>query len=966
MTQWYYFLSKSKYIYRISNNTIYSCKTCHLLSFSTVSVASETAKQSLITGRRILDQYNLLKKQYPGFLLFLRIGDFYETFLEDAKTAAQLLGIALARAHGYKTKGQELPMAGVPFWAFDSYLHRLVKAGIRVAVADQIFDSNDKNSRKVSGRAVTRLVTPGTLIEDDLLRPSENNYLACLLVENDANSEGKIGISWLDISTGDFQCALESTSSIQEAMNAIAPSELLIREDQYTAIQSIVPNLSQFCTISPISLQDTPLKNEQWTPFAFSLKDASSLFEMKKRKLLSDLNVVAMSELEQQSCAILLMYVETTLSGQLPFLSSLAQSPVSTFMRMDVATRKALEISRRMNMHEDGQKGSLLAAIRKTLTSPGSRLLAMRLNSPLLCQKSIEERLNAVEYLCQHKELTKTLREKLVKCPEYERPLQRLFLQRGSPRDLHDLGVTCLQASSMKDLFYENMKDSPSYLRQQVNKLRGLDSIANLLLSCISENAPRNLSTHAATGKKTQLFGEGCIMVGYDAELDRLRQMRDDLLNRIQELEQKYQQQTGMDSLKIRYNYNLGFIIEVIRSRNNVNMDEKAFYPIRLPTKSTNATVLRYRTQELSIVERELNGIVEQIQNTEDAVFRDINHQVNQHAYEIREMAGALAEIDVTCALATLAMERHFCRPSFVEGQIFVVNDGRHATLEHRQFDRKQVEPPSVLIPNDCFLNGQHGKLWLITGPNMAGKSTFLRQNAIIAILAQIGSFVPASSAQLSMIDRIFCRVGASDDIYDGQSTFMMEMNETANILKNATGHSLVIMDEVGRGTSMLEGLAIAQAIVEYLHDQIGCRTLFATHFHELTKLEHHLKMLSCCYSEAILLENNQELCFTYKIRKGAVQHSYASKIAALAGLPSSLIQRTEQIVQHLLESKNLSSKTFWYQWIEQLEQLDFDAISPHQAIGLLKKWRKESQEWKKGIMKYERKEDTANEELDR
>ncbi|GJD06209.1 DNA mismatch repair protein MutS [Galdieria sulphuraria] len=843
------------------------------------NAAKDNRKLALVSGRRILDQYNNLKRQYPGFLLFLRIGDFYETFLEDARTASQLLGIALARAHGYKTKGQELPMAGVPFWAFDSYLQRLVKAGIRVAIADQVFDGKDKSSRKVTGRAISRLVTPGTLTEEDLLQPSENNFLACVIFETGTLSNW-IGLCWLDISTGNFQCALETSHSIQEAIHSISPSEILVLENHYEILQRTLPNIDNRCTVSPISFRNTYLENHSdWKQVVFSMEETLSSFQDKKKKLLSSLDISSISELEKEACGLLLLYVERTLAGELPFLSSICKSPVSTFMRMDMATRKVLEISRRMNSSDDSQRGSLLAAIRKTQTTPGARLLAMRVNAPLTCKKSIEERLDAVELLCRHPHLLERLRKVLKNCPEFERPLQRLFMKRGSPRDLLDLGVTFQQVSDIKKLLDEI--ELPDYLQYLLRKFQNHEKLKLLLDSCISENAPKSFSSHSATWKRTQLFGEGYIVTGYHSELDSLRGRKDELLRSLKELEIEYQKWTSTDSLKINFNSNL----------------------------------------DCHLLNEQLNMITDQIQELEDSIFDKVTEQVTQHAHDIREMLGALAELDVSCALAALALERNFCRPLFVEPEnanIFHVKDGRHATLEHRQLDRRTDETFSM-IPNDCFLDKHN---------------------------AQIGSFVPASNVKMSIVDRIFCRVGASDDIYGGQSTFMLEMNETANILKHATKNSLVIMDEVGRGTSMLEGLAIAQSIVEYLHDHIGCRTLFATHLHELASLREKLTSVACYYSEAFLLKETESLCFTYKVLKGSMQCSYASKVAELADMPTPVVRRTNELLKgwktNALSEQHMD---LFRMWIEKLKNIDLDALSPREATNLLMQWKGQLQQ---------------------
>ncbi|GJQ12601.1 hypothetical protein GpartN1_g4392.t1 [Galdieria partita] len=909
------------------------------------NAARDNRKLALVPGRRILDQYNSLKKQYPGFLLFLRIGDFYETFLEDARTASQLLGIALARAHGYKTKGQELPMAGVPFWAFDSYLQRLVKAGIRVAIADQVFDKKDKSSRKVTGRAISRLVTPGTLTEEDLLQPSENNFLACMIFQTETLSSW-IGLCWLDISTGNFQCALETSHSIQEAIHSISPSEILVLENHYEILQKTIPYIDSHCTISPISFRNTYLENHRnWTQVVFSMEETLSSFQDKKRKLLSCLDISSMSELEKEACGLLLLYVERTLAGKLPFLSSISKSPVSTFMRMDMATRKVLEISRRMNSSDDSQRGSLLAAIRKTQTTPGTRLLAMRLNAPLTCKKSIEERLDAVELLCRHPHLLERLRQVLKNCPEFERPLQRLFIKRGSPRDLLDLGVTFQQVSDIKRLL--DGIELPDYLQHLLRKFQNHEEMRILLESCISENAPKSFSSHSATWKRSQLFGESYVVTGYHSELDSLRKKKDELLSTLKDLEVEYQKLTSTDSLKINFNSNLGFVVECTNAVDYNLFDERIFHRLP-PSQRAGINAYRFRTDKVNEIQNKLSMITDQIQELEDSIFDKVSAQVIQNAHEIREMAGALAELDVSCALAALALEKNFCRPVFVEpehGNLFQVKDGRHATLEHRQFD-KQTDETFSMIPNDCFLDKQNGLLWIITGPNMAGKSTFLRQNAVIAILAQIGSFVPASSVKLSIVDRIFCRVGASDDIYGGQSTFLLEMNETANILKHATKNSMVIMDEVGRGTSMIEGLAIAQSIVEYLHDHIGCRTLFATHFHELASLRDKLASVACYYSEAFLLKETESLCFTYKVLKGSMQYSYASKVAELADMPQAVVKRTNELLKvwrtHALSEQHMY---LFRMWIEKLKNIDMDALSPREATHLLMQWKAQLRE---------------------
>ena len=865
-------------------------------------------------------QYLASKRAYPDCLLFYRMGDFYELFFEDAVKAAKALDIALTKRGQHS--GQDIPMCGVPAHAMDGYLAKLIRSGFKVAVCEQMEDPAEAKKRggakAVVRREVIRVVTPGTITEDALLDARRHNYLVAL-----ADAGGEIGLAWLDMSTGDFHTQPISALELGAALARLDPGEILLAD-------RLLRDVKLFELFNDWKSALSPLPNPRFDS------------ENGRRRLEKLYGVQALegfggfSRAELAAAGALVDYVETTQQGKLPRLSPPKRLARGAVLEIDAATRRNLELMRNLGGE---RQGSLLSAIDRTRSGAGARLLAAWLAAPLTDPPDIAARQDMVAYFVAQEDLRETLRERLRRVPDMERALSRLSLGRGGPRDLAAVRDALVEAAALRQKLESPPKLGalPAALAENVRNLGHQAELVDRLTRALAEELP----LIARDG--------GFIAPRYEPELDELRMLRDASRRLIVDLESRYRGETGISALKIRHNNVLGYYIETTATHADKLLKDAA----RFIHRQTMASAMRFTTVELGDLEQRIATAADKALAIELALFADLVGEVTARAEAIALAAGALATLDVAAALAELAAEGRYCRPLVDGSTAFDIKGGRHPVVEQAL----QRNASGSFVANDCDLS-ESQRLWLVTGPNMAGKSTFLRQNALIVLLAQMGSFVPAASAHIGAVDRLFSRVGAADDLARGRSTFMVEMVETAAILNQATDHSLVILDEIGRGTATFDGLSIAWAALEHLHEINRCRALFATHYHELTSLAAKLPALA---PHAMRVKEWQhEIVFLHEIAPGAADRSYGIHVAKLAGLPPAVVARAESVLETLEQGEQagalarladdlpLFSATVKQSAPEkgpsELEQalaaINPDELSPKEALELLYKLR--------------------------
>lgn len=840
-------------------------------------------KSAIVTPMMV--QFMEIKQANPGSLLFYRMGDFYEMFFEDAVTAAAALDITLTKRG--KHLGEDIPMCGVPVHSADAYLERLIRQGHRVAVCEQTespAEAKKRGPKSVVHREVVRLVTPGTLTEDTLLDARQHNYLAALAR---IGASSKLGLSWADVSTGDFYvCELEA-SALGAELARLRPGELLVAENlaQEDLVQHALGGREGVIT---------PLQASQFD----SVRG--------ERRLKEILNVAALdafgtfSRVELAAAGALVDYLELTQVGRMPVMKAPKQIRSGTTMVMDAATRANLELTRTMSGEP---KGALLATLDRTVTGPGARVLAERLNAPLTQVSQIHRRQDALAYLLADVHLRGDLRLALKAVPDMARALSRLSLGRGGPRDLaamkdglhaaHHIASRLGQVLSGPTGERASVLDLPEQL-QIIHE--AIDNTAAALVDLLLNALSADLPLLARDG--------GFIAKGYNPPLDECRALRDQSRQIVAGLQIKYAEETGITALKVKHNNVLGYHIDV-PERHAAKLLAEPYSDSYIHRQSLASSV-RFTTVELSELATRIAEAGGRALAIEQDLFDQLVSETMQQVSIISAAADALAQLDVTAALAELAQEKRYSRPK-VDGTLaFEIKGGRHPVVE----GALEAAGHGPFVANDCDLSADKGsnhRLWLLTGPNMAGKSTFLRQNALIAIMAQMGSYVPASHAHIGIVDQLFSRVGAADDLARGRSTFMVEMVETAAILNQASPHSLVILDEIGRGTATFDGLSIAWAAVEHLHEVNTCRSLFATHYHELTSLTQKLPHLANATMK--VKEWEGDVIFLHEVAPGAADRSYGIQVAKLAGLPASVIARAHEVLA-ALESGDEGART--------------------------------------------------------
>jgi DNA mismatch repair protein MutS len=826
----------------------------------------ETAKKAADKVTPMMAQYLELKADHQDSVLFYRMGDFYELFFEDAVKASAALDITLTKRG--KHLGEDIPMCGVPVHAADAYLERLIRKGFRVAVCEQTenpAEAKKRGAKSVVRREVVRLVTPGTLTEETLLDARSHNFLAALAR---TAAGGTLGLAYADVSTGDF-CVTEVTADgLGAELARLDPGEIIVPQALF-ADEAIAFTLSMQSAV-------TPLPGERFD----STRAERRLKETLKVGALDAFGTFSRAELG--AAGALVDYLDLTQVGRMPALKPPAHVRLNASLAMDAATRANLELTRTLS----GEKaGSLLATIDRTVTGAGGRELGTRLSAPLTDVAEIGARQDAIAYLLDERDLRSRVRSDLNAAPDMARALSRLSVDRGGPRDLAGIrdGLTQAHelAARLKLADQSRLPDELGFV------LQALDACAASLNDLLSQALSNDLPLLARDG--------GFIAKGYHAALDETRTFRDESRRVIARLQSKYATETEISALKVKHNNVLGYFIEVsprfADSLMVAPLNETYIH------RQTMANAVRFTTLELSELAEKLSRAGAQALELELDVFAKLVAAVLDESATIARAADALGNLDVAAALAELAEEKRWVRPHVDGSLAFDIKGGRHPVVE-AALDKANDGP---FVANDCDLSAdtrEARRLWLLTGPNMAGKSTYLRQNALIAILAQMGSFVPADEASIGVVDRLFSRVGAADDLARGRSTFMVEMIETAAILNQAGPHALVILDEIGRGTATFDGLSIAWAAVEHLHEVNRCRSLFATHYHELTAL--HEKLDHLANATMKVKEWNGDVVFLHEVAAGAADRSYGIQVAKLAGLPTAVIERAHDVLAAL------------------------------------------------------------------
>lgn len=849
----------------------------------------------------MMQHYLQTKEEYPDCILFYRLGDFYEMFFEDAKIVSRELELTLTG----KSCGQEerAPMCGVPFHAYESYMNRLVAKGYKVAICEQMEDP--KQAKGMVRREVIRVVTPGTNINEQALDEGKNNYIMCIVSLSD-----QFGVATADVTTGDFFVTeVDSKRRLLDEIYKFSPTEVVCNEALF---------------MSGLDIDD--LKNRVgivlYSLGHWYFDDSLCENTLKEHFRVNSLEGLGLADLECGMIASgsLLKYLYETQKNSLEQISAIHPYTTGKFMVLDSSTRRNLELVE--TLREKAKRGSLLWVLDKTKTAMGARMLRSFVEQPLIEKEEIEGRLDAIEELMQRAIDREELREYLNPVYDLERLLTRITYQSANPRDLTAFKSSIGMIPHIRGILLELQSKEIQGICEDMDTL---EDLYTLIDAAIEEEPPITVREG------------GIIKDGYHEEIDRLREAKSQGKNWLAELEAKEREKTGIKNLKIKFNKVFGYYLEVTNSF-------KDLVPDYYTRKQTLTNAERYITPELKEMEDMILGAEDKLVQLEYELFRELREQIAKNVVRIQKTAKALAKIDVFASLALISEQNHYCRPSLNQNGRIDIKNGRHPVVE------KMINN-DMFIANDTYLDNQKNRISVITGPNMAGKSTYMRQTALIVLMAQIGCFVPAETADIGIVDRIFTRVGASDDLASGQSTFMVEMTEVANILRNATGNSLLILDEIGRGTSTFDGLSIAWAVVEHISNPklLGAKTLFATHYHELTELEGKLDNVNN-YCIAVK-EKGDDIVFLRKIVKGGADKSYGIQVAKLAGVPDSVIERAKEIAEELgrhdivdfteilSNKKNSATK----KKKEHLDEVDltqmslFDAVNDNDIIEELK-----------------------------
>ncbi len=856
----------------------------------------------------MMDQYQEAKGRHPGMLLLFRMGDFYELFYDDAVVASRVLGLTLT------SRDKVIPMAGFRHQDLETYLRKLLQAGHRVAVCDQVEDPAE--AKGLVKREVTRVVTPGTLTEDDLLDPRQSNFLVALAPAG----KGAVGAAWVDLSTGQFQAADVPRDKTADELGRLAPAEVLCSEapGPTAEINRALEGLREY--LPNLSVTARP----DWTFDNDSARAA----------LMHHFGVATLAGFgfdDHQPClsaaGALLLYLRETLKAGLGHLTKLRPRAGDQFLFLDEVTRRSLELTR--TLRDGGRAGSLLAVLDRTVTPMGARLLQEWIVAPLADRAAIDARLDAVAELKDEHALRQELRARLSEAFDLQRLTARVSTGRASPRDLAAVGRTLALLPRIK----------AKVTARRAGLLRDLEARLELCPDLREAIETALVDAPPLTAKEG-----GVIRRGYDAALDELHAITRDGKEWIARFQADEITRTGISSLKVGFNQVFGYYIEITHTHGSRVPDN---YERRQTLKNAE----RYVTPELKEYEEKVLSAEEKIHQREYELFVALRERTAAQTGRLLQAGEVLAGLDVLAALAELAAERGYCRPELTDEPVLRVRDGRHPVLD-------QTMPPGTFVPNDLTMGPDEGTVLLITGPNMGGKSCYIRQAALLTLMAQMGGFVPAKEALIGLADRIFTRVGASDELSRAQSTFMVEMTEAANILNNATPRSLVILDEIGRGTSTYDGVSLAWAITEYLHDQVGCRTLFATHYHELSQLAERLPRLR--NYNALVHEGADGIVFLHKIAAGSTDKSYGIHVAQRAGVPAEVLSRAREVLTELethhvnapprpggrIRKPKLAVKSLFANVedpiLQALRETDLSGLGPDEIVELARRWQRE------------------------
>ena len=844
----------------------------------------------------MMEQYREVKRQHPQDLLMFRLGDFYELFFDDAELAARELEITLtSREAG---SGNRVPMCGVPYHAVEGYIARLIAKGYRVAICEQVEDP--KLAKGIVKREVVRVITPGTILYESALAERGNNFLV-LIAEQDA----ELGLVAIDISTGECVWSLykgaDRYAALLNQLSRLAPAELILtgKLERWTEVNNFLQSRLANCTLTTFIADESAAANELLAKH-FSRNDIPA----------EPVAVIAISRL--------LQYLHQTLKSDLSHINRLTQFNPQDFLLLDGTSLRNLEISR--NMREGGKRGSLLAVLDFTVTAMGGRLLRQWLESPLLNLLEIRRRHDAVGEMVENPRVRSALRESLKSVYDMERILTRIEVGTANARDLTALRSSFEILPELKQCLCG--LGSPLLLDTGFNMQTHTDC-ADLIRAAVTDSPPFSIREG------------GFIRDGYDLELDELRSLSRDSRQWVQDMEAREKESTGIKSLKISYNKVFGYYIEVTHANTTA-------VPANYVRKQTLVNAERYITPELKEFETKILGAQEKIVNLEHHLFLQLRDFVKQRLTEIQTTARCLAVLDCLLSLAEAAAQYRYVRPTMTEDQRIVIREGRHPVVE-------RLLAGEIFVPNDTLLDSRECEIMILTGPNMAGKSTYMRQVALLTLMAQAGSFIPAKEAEISPVDRIFTRVGASDDLATGQSTFMLEMTEVSQILKNATSRSLVILDEIGRGTSTFDGMSIARAVVEYIKERIHAKTIFATHYHELTCLAEWKPAIQN-YSMAVK-ERGNDVVFLRRVIPGGADKSYGIHVAKLAGLPARVVERSQQLLVQIEAEATCQTprqerpaepapmgSLFQSSLSDELTALDTLTLTPLEALNILHK----------------------------
>jgi DNA mismatch repair protein MutS len=862
----------------------------------------------------MIEQYLSIKNQYKDVLLFYRMGDFYELFFDDAVIASKALDITLTKRG--RANGMDIPMCGVPFHSADNYLPRLIKKGFNVAVCEQTETPEQVKASGKKGplkREVVRIISPGTITEDNLLESTTNNFLGAII-----NLNNSISISWVDVSTGSFKSRNFHKKNNQINQNQLLNNFLLRM------------NFSELLISEQMKLDFIA---EEW--HSIIKRQPSNIFHYSSsmRQICSYYSIVSLdgigvfSDGEIITAGVLLSYLNLTQCGKIPILSMIKSENENSFLEIDYFTQKSLEIVKNLSGKSEG---SLISCIDDTITSSGARLLKQRIVEPFYDIKQINEQYDLIDWFLKNRQCALQYKNNLKNIPDLERSLSRISSLRGSPKDLVLISKGFLN-------IYEIYEDLTKF-----NKDLKKPNILNAISQNLEIDYSLFFNIQSAFKTDTSLLAKegGFIKDGYNTKLDHLRKLRDNEFNEIIQLQKNYAEVSKVNSLKIKNNRVLGYHIEV-RAMHDLSLRNTDQFIHRQTTAQTS----RFTTIELNEIENQIQNSFYEATKIEMDIFNSFTKQIINIGSQILKIASSISELDISIMVASQAQVRNYIRPNISDDKILEIIDGRHPVVENQM-----ISSENSFISNHCILN-ESDYIWLITGPNMAGKSTYLRQNALIVIMAQAGLYVPAKEANIGIFDKIFSRVGASDDLAKGQSTFMIEMIETSAILNTSTERSLVILDEIGRGTATFDGLAIAWSVLDYLHNKIKPRTLFATHYHELTSLKEKLENLSC--HKMAIKEWNDTIIFMHKINKGEADKSYGIHVAQLAGLPTEVIQRAKILLSKLENDSNEKKIDEWENILQDLplpndneiffkefDKIEADQISPREALDIIYKMK--------------------------